>query len=77
MAAVTAGLCAPRGGQTLQLGDSPDMRIEVPAIWKVSEKPPDARGVRAWELRPADGSNEIVLVNAFDAHGRHRHRESR
>ncbi len=68
-AAVTAGLCAAPGAGSLDLADSPDLHVAVPAGWNVTEKPADPRGVRTYEFRPADGTNEVVLVSAFSAHG--------
>jgi hypothetical protein len=67
LAAVTAGLCAGPAGSSLDLDGSLELRVEVPAGWKVTEKPVDARGVHTYELRPSDGTNEVVLVSAFDA----------
>jgi hypothetical protein len=73
MSAVTAGLCASHGGGILDLADSPDLRIEVPAGWNVTEKPVDPRGVHTYEFRPVDGKNEVVLVSAFSAHNQRAH----
>ncbi|HTO07935.1 MAG TPA: hypothetical protein VMR86_12865 [Myxococcota bacterium] len=57
-----------RLGRREDLADSADLRVEVPAGWSVTAKPVDARGVHTYELRPSDGTREIVLVSAFDAH---------